>query len=167
MWLFYNWSKTALQCCIGNCHYFWEKKKLIFLEAKREAVLPGILSLPAMMLTMNRLVSVCVKVQDESSYSFTQQMFDNRVYFLGCSKRRARKLSWRAGLALGTILEKELATGYTRERERRAQRGLKVRISGLDGKSLASCYSKYGSRISLIRITRDLLLKRPYLQPHP
>ena len=117
MWLFCNWSKTALQCCIGNCHYFWEKKKLIFLEAKREAVLPGILSLPAMMLTMNRLVSVCVKVQDESSYSFTQQMFDNRVYFLGCSKRRARKLSWRAGLALGTILEKELATGYTRERE--------------------------------------------------
>lgn len=60
---------------------------MIFLEAKREAVVPGILSLPAMMLTMNRLVSVCVKVQDESSYSFPQQMFDNRVYFLGCSKR--------------------------------------------------------------------------------
>lgn len=65
---------------------------MIFLEAKREAVMPGILSLPAMMLTMNHLVNVCVKVQDVSSYSFTQQMFDHRVYFCGCSKRRASKL---------------------------------------------------------------------------
>lgn len=36
--------------------------------------MPGILSLPAMMLTMNHLVvNVCVKVQDVSSGSFTQQ----------------------------------------------------------------------------------------------
>lgn len=71
---------------------FGGKKKKIFLEAKREAVMPGILSLPAMMLTMNHLVNVCEKVQDVSSYSFTQQMFDHCVYFCACSKRRASKL---------------------------------------------------------------------------
>ena len=106
---------------------------MIFLEAKREAVMPGILSLPAMMLTMNHLVNVCVKVQDVSSYSFTQQMFDHRVYFCGCSKRRASKLCWRAGLALGMILEKELATGYTREREGKLSMAWRSESQGFTG----------------------------------
>lgn len=102
---------------------------MIFLEAKRGSGARNSL-LPAMMLTMNRLVSVCVKVQDERSIPSLSRCLIIRKHFLGCSKR-SKKTFLEEQPGPGDTLEKEL--GHRIHQREASSAGLKVRISGLDG----------------------------------